>query len=43
LLASSVDLALQQHSKVDWIAIPVKGYPLQLVREIAFPSKVLGG
>ena len=36
LLASSVDLALQQHSLVDWIAIPVKGYPLQLVREIAF-------
>ncbi len=36
LLASSVDLALQQHSEVDWISIPVKGYPLQLVREIAF-------
>jgi len=36
LLASSVDLALQQHSQVDWISIPVKGYPLQLVREIAF-------
>ena len=35
LLASSVDLALQQHSQVDWIPIPVKGYPLQLVREIA--------
>ena len=36
LLASSVDLALQQHSQVDWISIPVKGYPLQLGREIAF-------
>jgi len=36
LLASSVDLALQEHSQVDWISIPVKGYPLQLVREIAF-------
>jgi hypothetical protein len=39
LLASSVDLALQQHSQVDWIAIPVKGYPLQLVREIAFSTQ----
>ena len=39
LLASSVDLALQQHSLVDWIAIPVKGYPLQLVREIAFSTQ----
>jgi glycosyltransferase involved in cell wall biosynthesis len=39
LLASSVDLALQQHSQVDWISIPVKGYPLQLVREIAFSTQ----
>jgi glycosyltransferase involved in cell wall biosynthesis len=39
LLASSVDLALQQHNQVDWIAIPVKGYPLQLVREIAFSTQ----
>ncbi len=39
LLASSVDLALQQHSQVDWISIPVKGYPVQLVREIAFSTQ----
>lgn len=39
LVASSVDLALQQHSQVDWIAIPVKGYPLQLVGEIAFSTQ----
>ena len=39
LLASSVDLALQQHSQVNWISIPVKGYPLQLVREIAFSTQ----
>jgi glycosyltransferase involved in cell wall biosynthesis len=39
LLASSVDLALQQHSQVDWISIPVKGYPLQLFREIAFSTQ----
>ena len=39
LLASSVDVALQQHSQVDWISIPVKGYPLQLVREIAFSTQ----
>jgi glycosyltransferase involved in cell wall biosynthesis len=32
-------LALQKHSQVDWIAIPVKGYPLQLVREIAFSTQ----
>ena len=39
LLASSVDLALQQHSQVNWIPISVEGYPLQLVREIAFSTK----
>ncbi len=39
LVASSVDLALQQHSQVDWIPIPVKGYPLQLVGEIAFSTQ----
>jgi hypothetical protein len=39
LLASSVDLELQQHSQVNWISIPVKGYPLQLVREMAFSTK----
>jgi glycosyltransferase involved in cell wall biosynthesis len=39
LLASSVDLALQQNSQVDWIPIPVKGYPLQLGREIAFSTQ----
>jgi glycosyltransferase involved in cell wall biosynthesis len=39
LLASSVDLALQQNSQVDWIPISVKGYPLQLGREIAFSTQ----
>jgi len=39
LLASSVDPELQQHSQVDWISIPVKDYPLQLVREIAFSTQ----
>lgn len=39
LLASSIDVALQQHSQVDWISIPVKGYPLQLVREMAFSTQ----
>src|SRR4028119_706941 len=39
LLASSVDWALQPHSQVDWISIPVRGYPLQLVREIAFSTQ----
>jgi glycosyltransferase involved in cell wall biosynthesis len=36
LLASSVDPELQQHSQVNWIFIPVKGYPTQLLREMAF-------
>lgn len=39
LLASSVDLALEKHSQVDWIPISIKGYPLQLVREMAFSTK----
>ena len=36
LLASNVDPELQQHSQVNWIVIPVKRYPTQLFREIAF-------
>jgi glycosyltransferase involved in cell wall biosynthesis len=36
LLASSVDPELQQHSHVNWIFIPVKGYPIDLFREMAF-------
>jgi glycosyltransferase involved in cell wall biosynthesis len=36
LLASSVDPELQQHSQVNWIFIPVKGYPIDLFREMAF-------
>lgn len=36
LLASSVDPELQQHSQVNWIFIPVKGYPIDLLREMAF-------
>lgn len=36
LLASSVDLELQKHSQVKWIPISVKGYPVQLLREMAF-------
>jgi glycosyltransferase involved in cell wall biosynthesis len=39
LLASSVDPELQQHSQVNWIFIPVKGYPTQLLREMAFSIK----
>jgi len=34
-----VDLALEKHSQVDWIPISIKGYPLQLVREMAFSTK----
>jgi glycosyltransferase involved in cell wall biosynthesis len=36
LLATSVDSELQQHKQVNWIFIPVKSYPTQLLREIAF-------
>ncbi len=36
LVASSVAPELQQHSHVNWIFIPVKGYPTQLFREMAF-------
>ncbi|MGL5061830.1 MAG: glycosyltransferase family 4 protein [Microcoleus sp.] len=39
LLASSVDAALQKHDRVDWIPIPVKRYPVQLLREIAFSTQ----
>lgn len=36
LLSSSVAPELQQHSQVTWVFIPVKWYPIQLLREIAF-------
>ena len=42
LLASSVDLELQKHSQVTWISISVKGYPVQLLREMAFSVQSAG-
>lgn len=36
LLASRVAPELQQSNQVNWIHIPVKGWPAQLVREIVF-------
>ena len=36
LVASSVAPELQQHSQVTWIFIPVKGYPIDLFREMGF-------
>lgn len=36
LLASQVDLELQNNSQVEWIAIPVQGLPTALLRERSF-------
>lgn len=36
LVASSVDPELQQNSQVNWINIPVKGYPTLLLRQMVF-------
>ena len=36
LVASSVDPELQQNSHVNWIDIPVKGYPTQLLSQMVF-------
>jgi glycosyltransferase involved in cell wall biosynthesis len=36
LLASRVAPELQESSQVNWISIPVKGWPIQLLREIVF-------
>ena len=36
LLANKVAPELQQHSQVNWISLPVQGWPIQLLREIIF-------
>lgn len=36
LLASHVALELQQNPQVKWVAIPVKGWPTELIRNIIF-------
>ena len=36
LLARSVAPELQENSQVNWILIPVKGWPMQLMREVVF-------
>ncbi len=39
LLASRVSPQLQQHTQVNWIEIPVQGWPTYLLREIVFAWK----
>jgi glycosyltransferase involved in cell wall biosynthesis len=36
LVASQVEYDLQQQPQVDWIAIPIKQYPLALIRDLVF-------
>ncbi len=39
LLASQVDLELQQSHLIKWVDIPVKGYPTEFLRNIIFATK----
>ncbi|WP_375509618.1 glycosyltransferase family 4 protein [uncultured Nostoc sp.] len=39
LLASEVALELEDNSQVNWIRIPVKGYPTEFVRNLIFAQK----
>ncbi|WP_414528244.1 glycosyltransferase family 4 protein [Nodularia chucula] len=39
LLASHVDLELQQHPQVNWVPISVKGYPTEFIRNMVFAIK----
>jgi glycosyltransferase involved in cell wall biosynthesis len=36
LLSSNLDSALEQHNQVNWIHIPVKGWPTELLRNLLF-------
>lgn len=36
LLASQIALELQQNQQVNWVAIPVKGWPTELLRNVIF-------
>jgi glycosyltransferase involved in cell wall biosynthesis len=39
LLTSQVALELQKHDRVNWVDLPIKGVPTQLLREIAFARR----
>ncbi|KAM3096675.1 glycosyltransferase family 4 protein [Phormidesmis sp. 146-35] len=39
LLATNLASDLQQHSQVNWVNIPVKGYPTQLLKELVFAQR----
>lgn len=39
LLASHVDLELQQHPQVNWVPISVQGYPTEFIRNMVFAIK----
>ncbi|KAM3112596.1 glycosyltransferase family 4 protein [Phormidesmis sp. 146-33] len=39
LLATNLASDLQQHSQVNWVNIPVKGYPTRLLKELVFAQR----
>jgi glycosyltransferase involved in cell wall biosynthesis len=39
LLTSQVALELQKHDRVNWVDLPIKGVPTQLLREITFARR----